>query len=143
MKYQRHSATSKAAAVAIAAQAPNIRHRVYVFICATKQYGATDEEIINSLGLSANTGRARRVELWDASKIYESGRTRSTVAGRQAVIWVDKKYRQKGTIPLRKSTRGVQALKRKIAQLQLENDAYRIRTKRYRAQAKKHGIILK
>lgn len=54
--YQRHSATSQAAAIGIAPK--------------------------------AGTKRARRVELLAAKLIKDSGRTRKTVGGDEAVVWV-------------------------------------------------------
>ncbi len=82
------SATSQAAARAIAGEVRYIRQRVMALIRARREYGATDEEICTALDLASDTGRPRRVELRDASLIIDSGQTRPTRSGRAATVWV-------------------------------------------------------
>ncbi len=50
--------------------------------------GATDAELQNRCGLEGNTERPRRQSLQRRGLIRDSGRTRPTPAGRQAVVWV-------------------------------------------------------
>lgn len=83
--YQSHSVTSKDAAESIIPKAGTLRKRVLDYLTA---FGpATDEEIQLALGMNANTERPRRVELVTAGLVRDSGRTRRTSAGREAVLW--------------------------------------------------------
>ena len=50
--------------------------------------GMTDEELSTELQLGLNSVRARRVELRDGEWIKDSGRTRKTSTGNDAVVWV-------------------------------------------------------
>ena len=84
---QRHSATSQAAAAAIAPDAETLRQLVRRAI-ENAPDGLTDEEGIAVTGIAANTYRPRRVECVRLKWIMESGKTRKTVANRQAVVWV-------------------------------------------------------
>lgn len=83
--YQRHSATSKAAAKAIAPRAEHGRTILLNWLRARPQ-GATDEEM--QAVLCANTQRPRRVELVKAGQVVASGEKAKTTSGRNAVIWV-------------------------------------------------------
>lgn len=58
----------------------------YVTDCGT--HGATDEEMQVQLSMGANTQRPRRVELVQRGRLVDSGKTRRTVAGVAAVVWV-------------------------------------------------------
>jgi hypothetical protein len=60
-------------------------HYAAVVLC--EQGDATDEEIQLGLEMSGSTERPRRVELVAAGRIVDSGRTRPTQSGRQAVVW--------------------------------------------------------
>lgn len=84
---QRHSITSVAAADAIKPSAANLRQQVLVFIRASPD-GVTDEEIQQGTGIGPSTERPRRIELVKAGAVFDSGRTRATRSGRQAVVWV-------------------------------------------------------
>lgn len=86
--FQRHSATSLAAAEAIQPKLNSLQWHVLHQIKLTKLYGATDEEVCGTTGLSGNTVRPRRIELLRKGLIRDSGRTRATASGRQAVVWV-------------------------------------------------------
>ena len=92
--WQRHSATSLAAAEAIQPRLNGLQQSVMRTIRAASKHasfnGATDEEIGDWLGLGGNTVRPRRRELQLAGLIRDSGRTRATASGRQAVVWVAK-----------------------------------------------------
>lgn len=88
--FQRHSATSLAAAEAIQPKLGALQAWVLDYIRACKHYGATDEQMQHAMSLGANTQRPRRRELQLAGLIKDSGRTRATASGRQAVVWVAK-----------------------------------------------------
>lgn len=86
--YQRHSATSRAAAAGIAPKAGTKRAQVLDFLREQGAAGATDEEMQRGIPMSANTQRPRRVELLAAKLIEDSGMTRKTAGGDEAVVWV-------------------------------------------------------
>lgn len=86
--YQRHSATSKAAAIGIEPKAGTKRAKVLEYLRSCSAQGATDEEMQQCIPMSPNTQRPRRVELLAAKLIKDSGRTRKTVGGDDAVVWV-------------------------------------------------------
>ena len=79
--------TSAAAAAEIIPLQCTLREKVYRFIAAMGHHGTTDEEMQDALAMNPNTQRPRRRELqllWD---VRDSGRTRETHSGRQAVVW--------------------------------------------------------
>lgn len=86
--YQRHSATSKAAATSIEPKAGTKRAKVLEYIRSCSAQGATDEEMQQCIPMSPNTQRPRRVELLKAKLIKDSGITRKTMGGDEAVVWV-------------------------------------------------------
>lgn len=86
--FQRHSDTSRAAAIEIHDSAATIRERVYEFIKGRGESGATDEEIQVALDLHGNTERPRRRELQKDLRIIDSASRRQTESGRKAVVWV-------------------------------------------------------
>ena len=81
-----HSGTSKEAAEAIAPHACILRERVFDAIQRAGSSGITDTEIQEALGMSGDTERPRRVELFKASRIYPEGQRR-TASGRLADVW--------------------------------------------------------
>jgi hypothetical protein len=83
---QRHSRTSIGAAEAIEPSAGTLRHAVYSLLHANPQ-GMTDEEMQTALVMNPSTQRPRRIELVDAGFVRDSGRTRLTRSGRNAVVW--------------------------------------------------------
>lgn len=85
---QAHSPTSKAAAIAIKPARQTLQARVLDLIRAAGYAGLTDEQIITILNMNPSTERPRRIELQEAGKIVDSGRTRKTRSGRNAVVWV-------------------------------------------------------
>lgn len=84
--HQRHSATSLAAAEATQPKLNELQQHVLATI--RFNIGCTDEEIGTWTGLPGNTVRPRRRELQLAGLIRDSGRTRATASGRQAVVWI-------------------------------------------------------
>lgn len=84
-----NDSTSKSAAELIKPVARQVRDLVLRFI--ESEGGATSEEIQDALGLSGDTVRPRVWELrgngGHPSVIRDSGRVRSTKAGRKAKVW--------------------------------------------------------
>jgi predicted ArsR family transcriptional regulator len=87
LPFQRHSPTSRDAAISMKDHAPNQRERVLKAIQSAKD-GLTDEEIGLALDMKGDTVRPRRVELVERGKIRASIHKRHTRAGRLATIWV-------------------------------------------------------
>ncbi len=83
-----HSATSVAAAVAIKPTANKLRKKVFEFIDAKRNEGATDEEIQIGLTMSGNTERPRRRELEKAGAIIRSTGVRLNKSGRLAAVFL-------------------------------------------------------
>lgn len=85
--YQRHSATSRAAARSYVPKAGTAQEAVLAFLRARGKDGATDQECQMWLKLPGDTQRARRVRLVELQLVRDSGRTRATPSGKQAVVW--------------------------------------------------------
>jgi hypothetical protein len=79
--------TSRAAARAIRPHTTILRARVLDYIEQCMDYGATDEQCQSILNLDAHTQVPRRIELVRAGLIVDSGITRPTRSGRQAIVW--------------------------------------------------------
>ena len=90
--FQRHSATSRAAAKAIEPVAGTQRALIFRLIHCWNYTGVTDSEIGRELALPGDSVRPRRGELLKAGLIVDSGRTRKTASGREAVVWVATEY---------------------------------------------------
>ncbi|VTU38403.1 hypothetical protein H4CHR_04416 [Variovorax sp. PBS-H4] len=86
--HQRHSRTSRKAAEAFVPKAPTKRALVLAYLKRCGRAGATDEEMQRGIPMGANTQRPRRVELCTDRLIVDSGRTRLTGGGDEAVVWV-------------------------------------------------------
>lgn len=86
--FQRHSDTSRDAAVRIAKDAETLRQQVYAYIVSRGGHGATDEEGQAKLCMDGNTYRPRRRELETAGVVMDSGQRRATSSGRSAVVWM-------------------------------------------------------
>ncbi len=85
--WQRHSDTSRAAAISMYATAPTKRARVYRELLAALPGGLTDEELQDRLHMNPSTQRPRRIELEKERLVYDSHEERMTRAGRAAVVW--------------------------------------------------------
>jgi hypothetical protein len=79
--------TSRAAAKSVRGESDTQRRRVLALLMERGAFGATDEEIQNSLGLAGNTVRPRRGELIESGLVRQGGK-RNTTSGRKAVVWV-------------------------------------------------------
>lgn len=82
---QAHSPTSIAAAEKIRKAIGPLHKEILKFL--TNCMGATDEEMQFELNMAANTQRPRRRELQLMGRIVDSGKTRRTQSGREAVVW--------------------------------------------------------
>lgn len=82
------SPTSRAAAESVRPRAGSQAERVLAFVTDQADYGATDLEIQKSLNLPGDTQRPRRVALVRAGLLVDSGNTRTTPTGRDAVVWI-------------------------------------------------------
>ena len=80
--------TSRAAARAILPKTGTLRRKVYDFIAWNRGFGATDGEIQATLNMAGSTERPRRKELEDAGWVRDSGRTRKTGSGHDAIVWL-------------------------------------------------------
>lgn len=83
---QPHSGTSREAAEQMRGSAQTDRAAV-LNLLSRKFGGMTDEEIQRTLKLNPSTERPRRIELVQAGKVRDSGRTRKTSSGRAATVW--------------------------------------------------------
>ena len=83
--FQRHSETSREAALAKLPTASSQRERVYHFL---QDHGpCTAQELSAWLDLSGDSVRPRLVELARCGAVADSGERRRTVHGRRAVVW--------------------------------------------------------
>lgn len=89
--YQPHSQTSVDAAGSLDDLTAR-QEEVLVAFLSRGARGFTDEELIYAIsrqnGRGPNSIRPRRVELFEAGHVHDSGQTRTTRAGRNAVVWV-------------------------------------------------------
>lgn len=74
-------------AAAYASIQPSISETQQKVLDSLKRCSATDHELCASLGLNPSTLRPRRGELLDKGLIRDSGETRKTGSGRQAIVW--------------------------------------------------------
>ena len=86
--FERHSPTSFDAAKLIEPKAGTLRKKLLDELRHFPRSGLTDQEMQELTNMDPSTQRPRRIELAKAGLIEDSGRTRQTVSGRQAVIWV-------------------------------------------------------
>ena len=82
---QVHSATSTAAAHAIAPHVNSLQQQVLdvLTVCGPM----TDEQMQSVLDLNPSTQRPRRIELMHANLVRDSGQRGLTFSGRVAVLW--------------------------------------------------------
>lgn len=88
LPYQKHSETSKAAAVQAEKRAPLTRQAVFSAIARKGEVGATDQEVEDWLGMDGSSVRPRRRELQLEGRVVDSGMKRFTRSGGSAVVWV-------------------------------------------------------
>jgi hypothetical protein len=92
--FQKHSSTSRSAALSAEPSAGTKRGMLLAFLRGRGPDGATDEEMQSTVPMNPNTQRPRRVELVQGGFITDSGRTRKTVGGDEAVVWTAKEFLQ-------------------------------------------------
>lgn len=80
--------TSRLAALRARPNSGTQRAKILDFIERRGPYGATDEEIQASLGLSPNSERPRRVELVTGGWVVDSGARRLTESGNDSIVWI-------------------------------------------------------
>jgi hypothetical protein len=76
------------AAAAIKAYPKTGTKRAQVFNAIRLFNGLTDEEIENTLTMSGNTVRPTRVSLVRDGLVMDSGQTRPTKSGNEAIVWM-------------------------------------------------------
>ncbi len=86
--HQRHSDTSRTAAVAVEPKAGTLRAIVLAWLRNRGDEGGTDEEMQSELQMRGDTQRPRRGELYKAGLIRPNGKKRITLAGNHSVVWV-------------------------------------------------------
>ena len=84
---QRHSRTSVEAAKLMRGRAGTLRATIYRWLLTRSEWGATDEEGQEALGMEGNTYRPRRCELQEAGLVVDSRQQRFTKNRRRAVVW--------------------------------------------------------
>jgi hypothetical protein len=85
--FERHSPTSFDAAKAIEPKAGTLRKKLLAKLREFPIYGLTDQQMQCMTNMDPSTQRPRRIELLNAKLIEDSGTTRATASGRQAVVW--------------------------------------------------------
>lgn len=91
--YQRHSRTSRNAAGDITPSATTLRAKVMEFIISCGIDGATDDEMQVCLDMNPSTQRPRRIDLWHAGLVFDTGRTRQTRSNRKATVWAAAEFK--------------------------------------------------
>lgn len=79
-------ATSRKAAVATLPRSGSHRHRILACLAANPA-GLTDEQIASRTGLTTNTVRPRRGELYDAEWVEDTGERRPSPLGNPSAVW--------------------------------------------------------
>lgn len=92
--YKRGSETSKAAAELVRPKTPSYRAAIEGFLKGRGAQGATNDEVMATLSIQIQTVCPRMKELRVDGLVIDSGRTRKTRSGREAVVWVCKEYAQ-------------------------------------------------
>lgn len=85
--YQRHSQTSKDAAIKAVPGAKTQRFVILRLFRDAGARGLTDDEIEAMTGYKGSAVRPRRIKLCDDGLIEKSDVTRPTRSGRDAVVW--------------------------------------------------------
>ncbi len=86
--HQRHSDTSRAAALAMIPKFKGLMLNLFRFFKARGELGMTDEEGQFMSGINGNSYRPGRVKLVDLGLVVDSGMRRKTRSGKEAVVWV-------------------------------------------------------
>lgn len=84
--------TSRSAAESALPKSGSIRERVYSFFKGRSDFGATDDEAQDFLGIDGNTFRPTRKSLVDDGYLFDSGGTRKNKNGNDCVVWVEREH---------------------------------------------------
>ncbi|MEK6591982.1 MAG: hypothetical protein AABZ67_02755, partial [Pseudomonadota bacterium] len=84
--FQKHSPTSREAARAISGKVGPMERELLVLFFHAGDYGWTDDALIEKVG--TQSVRPRRIYLTAIGKLRDSGTTRKTRTGRNAVVWL-------------------------------------------------------
>lgn len=85
--FQKHSATSREAAVKIKPERDRQRE-IVLNVLRQNKLGLTDDQIQVITGLNGSSARPRRIELFAAGLVRPTDETRPTRTGRKATVWV-------------------------------------------------------
>lgn len=85
--HQRHSDTSRAAALSMVPKFKGLMLNLMRFFKARAELGMTDEEGQYMSGVNGNSYRPGRVKLAEYGLIHDTGLRRKTRSGNQAVVW--------------------------------------------------------
>lgn len=80
--------TSTIAYKSVSDRVASMRTRVFERLMRCWTTGATDEEIQETLNMNPSTERPRRGELEKSGLVINSGITRKTRSGRDAIVWM-------------------------------------------------------
>lgn len=94
--FVRESSTSEEAALSIEGHLPRLENVCYLVVAAAGGEGVTCDEAEVQTQLSHQTCSARIRGLVLRGRIVDSGRTRKTRSGRQAVVYVTKDHKPAG-----------------------------------------------
>lgn len=83
--FQRHSDTSRQAAISVMPKLGDLHRKVWAYI--RDSGGCTDEQGATALAMNPSTYRPRRIELMRAGYIREALEPGLTRAGKNAVVW--------------------------------------------------------
>jgi hypothetical protein len=82
--HQRHSDTSRAAALSVAHKFPALQIKM---LNVLKQGALTDEELCTAMNMEGNSERPCRVSLVKKGYVVDTGERRIVRSGRKAVVW--------------------------------------------------------
>ena len=85
---KRRKSTSQSAREKLADSMPELRAKVFRYLLARGDEGATDEEMQLALEMNPSTQRPRRGELVAAGVVCDSGRRRELRSGNKGTVWV-------------------------------------------------------
>ena len=80
--------TSINAAIKVYPETGSLRLKIYELLIRAGTRGATDQEIVSSLGISGNSVRPLRGSLEKQGFIIESGTTRQNTNGNLCIVWI-------------------------------------------------------
>lgn len=84
--------TSRSAAESALPKSGSIRARVYSYFKGRGDFGATDDEAQEFLGIDGNTFRPTRKSLVDDGYLFDSGGTRKNKNQNDCVVWVEREH---------------------------------------------------